>query len=174
MSDTETTIAPYWCTVQTQAHCERKAQRFLELFGFEVYLPRVWQGWRRFGRHIQVRAPYFPSYCFVRVILQWRSIHGCPGVTRVVRIGADAPVRVADTVIDALRKRERDGAIDLPANDRRRKVPRIGDRLRVVSGPFVSQSGLCTQVSRQQVGVLLLMFKAQRQVQLRRDAVELV
>jgi hypothetical protein len=29
------------------------------------------------------------------------------------------------------------------------------------------------QVSRQQVGVLLLMFKAQRQVQLRRDVVEL-
>jgi hypothetical protein len=29
-------------------------------------------------------------------------------------------------------------------------------------------------VSRQQVGVLLLMFKAQRQVRLRRDAVEFV
>jgi hypothetical protein len=29
-------------------------------------------------------------------------------------------------------------------------------------------------VSRQQVGVFLLMFKAQRQVRLRRDAVELV
>ena len=77
-------------------------------------------------------------------------------------------------VIDALRARERDGAIDLPANDKRRKVPRIGDQLRVVSGPFVGHSGLCTQVSRQQVGVLLLMFKAQRQVRLRRDAAELV
>jgi hypothetical protein len=29
-------------------------------------------------------------------------------------------------------------------------------------------------VSRQQVGVLLLMFKAQRQVRLHRDAVELI
>jgi hypothetical protein len=75
-------------------------------------------------------------------------------------------------VIDALRDRERDAAIDLPANDKRRKVPRIGDR--IVFGPFVGQSGLCTQVSRQQVGVLPLMFKAQRQVRLRRDAVELV
>jgi hypothetical protein len=51
-------------------------------------------------------------------------------------------------------------------------VPRIGD-LRVVSGPFVGHSGLCTQVSRQQVAVLLLMFKVQRQVRLHRDAVEL-
>jgi transcription antitermination factor NusG len=57
---------------------------------------------------------------------------------------------------------------------RGRKNPRIGDRLRIVSGPFVGHSGLCTQVSRQQVGVLLLMFKAQRQVRLKRDAVELV
>jgi transcription antitermination factor NusG len=81
---------------------------------------------------------------------------------------------VPDELIDVLRARERDGAIDLPANDKRRKVPRIGDRLRVVSGPFVGQSGLCTQVSRQQVAVLLLMFKAQRHVRLGRDTVELV
>jgi hypothetical protein len=38
----------------------------------------------------------------------------------------------------------------------------------------VGHSGLCTQVSRQQIGVLLLMFKAQRQVRLGCDAVELV
>jgi transcription antitermination factor NusG len=47
------------------------------------------------------------------------------------------------------------------------------DRVQVVSGPFVGHSGLCTQVSRQQVGVLLLIFKARRRVWLRRDAVEL-
>jgi hypothetical protein len=41
-----------------------------------------------------------------------------------------------------------------------------------VSGPFVGHSGLCTQVSRQQIGVLLLMFKAQRQMRLPRTAVE--
>ncbi len=73
-----------------------------------------------------------------------------------------------------LRKRERDGAIDLPNEKRGRKNPRIGDRAQIVSGPFIGQSGLCTQMSRQQVGVLLLMFKAQRQVRLRRDAIKLV
>jgi transcription antitermination factor NusG len=49
----------------------------------------------------------------------------------------------------------------------------VGSRVQVVSGPFVGHSGMCTQVSRQQVGVLMLMFKAQRQVRLRRDAIEL-
>jgi len=143
---------PYWATVQCQPHRERVAERFLPQFSFEVYLPR---------------------YCFVHVMLQWRGAHLCPGVARVVRIGADEPVHVSDKVIEALRARERDGAIDLPNEKRGRKNPRVGDRVRIVSGPFVGHSGLCTQVSRQQIGVLLLMFKAQRQVQLHRDAVEL-
>jgi transcription antitermination factor NusG len=95
-------------------------------------------------------------------------------VIRLVRIGGDEPVHVPDEVIDALRARERDGAIDLPNEKRGRKNPRIGDRVKIVCGPFVGQSGLCTQVSRQLIGVLLLMFKAQRQVRLRRDAVELI
>jgi transcription antitermination factor NusG len=80
---------------------------------------------------------------------------------------------VPDEVIDALRNRERVSAIDLPNEKRGRKNPRIGDRVQIVSCPFVGHSGLCTQLSRQQIGVLLLMFKAQRQVRLRRDAAEL-
>jgi transcription antitermination factor NusG len=45
--------------------------------------------------------------------------------------------------------------------------------VKVVSGPFIGHSGVCTNISRGQVGVLLLMFKAQRQVKLHRDAVAL-
>ena len=46
--------------------------------------------------------------------------------------------------------------------------------MRIVPGPFTGLSGLCTQVSAKQIGVLVLMFKAHRQVRLNRDAVELV
>jgi hypothetical protein len=46
--------------------------------------------------------------------------------------------------------------------------------VQITYGPFVGHSGLCTLISRQQVSVLLLMFKVQRQVRLRRDVVELV
>ena len=53
------------------------------------------------------------------------------------------------------------------------RAPRIGDRVQIVFGPFAGHSGVCTKVSRQQVGVLL-MIKAQRQVRLSRDAVELI
>jgi transcription antitermination factor NusG len=164
----------YWAATQLQAHRERVAEHFLQQFGFEVYLPRVRRHRIRWRRRIEYFTPYFPGYGFTRIKLQWHGVRECPGVIRLVRIGGDEPVHVPDEVIDALRKRERDGAIDLPYEKHRRKNPRIGDCVQVVSGPFAGQSGLCTQVSRQQIGVLLLMFKAQRQVRLRRDAVELV
>jgi transcription antitermination factor NusG len=95
--------------------------------------------------------------------------HDSPG-----QDGDDEAVHVPNEVIDATRGRKGGGAIDLPNEKRGRRNPRIGDRVQIISGPFVSHSGLCTQILRHQVGVLLLVFKAQRQVRLRRDAVELV
>jgi hypothetical protein len=62
---------------------------------------------------------------------------------------------VPDEVIDAIRVLERDGAIDLPNEKRGRKVPRIGERAQIVSGPFTGHCASCTQMSRQQFGVLL-------------------
>jgi transcription antitermination factor NusG len=164
----------YWAATQLQPRRERVAEHFLRLFGFEVYLPRVRRYQIRWHRRIEMLTPLFPAYCFTRIEMQWHGMKQCPGVIHPVRIGDDEPVHVPDAVIDALRARERDGAIDLPNARRGWKNPRIGDRVQIVSGPFVGHSGLCTQVSCQQIGVLLLMFKAQRQVRLRRDAVELV
>jgi hypothetical protein len=69
-------------------------------------------------------------------------------------------VHVPDDVLDALRKRAHVSAID-PPNEKARKVPRIGDRVQTVCGPFAGHAGFCTQVSRQQIAVLLLMLKAQ-------------
>lgn len=49
--------------------------------------------------------------------------------------GDDVPVHVPDEVIAAIRKRERNGAIDL-----RPRVPRISDRVRIVFGLFPGHS----------------------------------
>ena len=96
----------------------------------------------------------------------------CPGVIRLVRArGHDEPAHVPDKVIDALRARERNGAIDLPNPGRR--TLRIGDRVRISLGVFAGRSGLCVQASNRYVSVILLMLGAQRQVKLSRDAVEL-
>jgi hypothetical protein len=75
----------------------------------------------------------------------------------------------AGRVIAAIRRRERNGAIDLP----RSRGLKTGDRVRIVSGLFApGRSGLCAGVSREHIAVLLYMLGAQRQVRLRDDAVE--
>jgi hypothetical protein len=51
------------------------------------------------------------------------------------------PAPAPDKVIDALRARECDGAIDLPEEKRRRKNPGIGDRVQIVSSPSVGHPG---------------------------------
>jgi hypothetical protein len=44
-------------------------------------------------------------------------------------------VHVPDEVVDALRARERDGAIDLPNEKRGRKNSTVGDRVQITYGP---------------------------------------
>jgi hypothetical protein len=144
----------YWAVTQLQPHRERVAEHFLGQFGFEVHLPRVPPYLVRWPRRIEYQTPYSPGYCFTRIELQWHSVRECSGVIRLVKIGSDEPVHVP-------------GAIDLPNEKRGWKNPRVGDRVQIIS---VGHSGLCTQVSRQQIGVLLLMFKAQRQARLRRES----
>jgi transcription antitermination factor NusG len=75
---------------------------------------------------------------------------------------------VPDEVIAAIRRRERNGAIDLP----KKRGLKTGDRVRIVSGLFAGRSALCAGVSREHIAVLLYMLRAQRQVRLRDDAVE--
>lgn len=161
----------YWAATQLEAHRERKAQHFLEQFGFEVYLPRVRRFQTRWHRRIEMLTPLFPGYCFTRVELQWHTARQCPGVIRVVRGGSDEPARIPDKVITAIRSRERNGAIDLPKRGPR--SPRTGDRVRVALGPFIGQTGVVASASRGQVTVLLFVLASQRQVRLRKDMVEI-
>jgi transcription antitermination factor NusG len=170
MSDAN--AAPYWATVQCQPHRERVAEHFLRMFGFEVYLPRIRRQQIRYRRPVEFLVPLFPSYCFARIELQWHDIKQAPGVIRVVRAGSDEPARIPDQIIAAIRSRERDGALDPPASKSKRAL-RIGDRVQVVTGPFAGRFGVCAQVARQDVVVLLFVFGAQRQLRLKYGAIEI-
>ena len=80
--------------------------------------------------------PLFPRYAFVWIELQWHAARWCPGVIRLVLDG-DKPAKVPDTVINDLKKRERNGLIELPPPPGRHR----GDRVRIVRGAFAGQLG---------------------------------
>src|SRR6516225_7579580 len=123
----------YWAVARTRGMCEGVVQRRLERQGFDVWYPRVEEVRRYRDKLIKVPAPLFRCYVFVRVELQWHDIRRTDGVTQVVFKG-DAPARLDDAIVDALKARTGpDGLIHLPKP--RRPSLRRGDRVRIRGGP---------------------------------------
>ena len=79
------------------------------------------------------------------------------------------PARVADQIIDDLRKRERNGLIELP----KRPGPKPGDQVRILQDPFAGQLGLYVGMrAHERVLVLLALLGGQQRVELPRGDIE--
>ena len=127
----------FWCAARLMSRREALATHCSGLAGFDVYLPRLRERRISRGRKIEVRAPLFPGYAFVLIVLQWHQARWCPGVFNLIMAG-DGPARVPDSVISEIQSRERDGLIELP------KAPGLkhGDAVRVTHGPLQGLRGL--------------------------------
>jgi transcriptional antiterminator RfaH len=164
----------YWAVARTRGMHEELVQRRLERQGFEVWYPRIEEVQpRRGGKLIKVIAPLFRCYVFVRVELQWHDIRRTDGVTQVVFKG-DAPARLDDAIVDALKARTGpDGLIHLPKP--RRPSLRRGDRVRIRGGPLAGRHGIFEGMrSQERVAVLLGMLGAPQRVELPAHHVEAV
>jgi transcriptional antiterminator RfaH len=142
----------YWACLQLQANREQLALHMLqEVEGFTVYAPRLRQRRRRNGRWIETTPLLFVTYVFIAIEREFYRARWCPGVIRLVMDGLQ-PARVPDLVISDLRRRERNGAIELP------KPPglRTGDRVKILRGPFQGRFGLYADMKpRERVDILL-------------------
>jgi transcriptional antiterminator RfaH len=154
---------------RTEPQREKTAQRFLELAGFSVYLPRIRERYAKGGRRIERLGPLFPSYAFVAFRDgRWWDVRWCVGVAAVIMSGGE-PAVVSDAVIAEIRGRERDGLVVLP----RRDGFKVGDRVRVVAGPLQGQLGLFDGMRpHERVRVLLALFGGIQRVELARGALE--
>ena len=141
----------YWACAQLESNRERLALHCLELGGYSTYLPRIRERRRVNGRQVTVTPPLFPGYAFVLIELQWHAARWCPGVLRLVLDGAQ-PAKVPDKVIADLRRRERNGLIELPPPPDFQR----GDHVRITRGVFCGQRGLYAgQRPHERVAVLL-------------------
>jgi transcription antitermination factor NusG len=80
----------------------------------------------------KVFAPLFPGYIFVILNLsrdRWRSVNSTTGVASLV-MGVDKPMAVPSGVVEGLITRESYGTIRLDSD------LKVGDRVRILSGPF--------------------------------------
>ena len=122
---------PYWACAHLEPQRERLALHCLSLAGYSTYLPRLRERRATRGRKVEVSTPLFPGYCFVTIELQWHAVRWSVGVLGLILAG-DQPARVADSIIDEIRAREVNGAVDLGERPRFRR----GDSVRILQGPF--------------------------------------
>ena len=157
-----------WIVARTEPQRERTARRFLELRGFSVYLPYVRERHAKGGRRLERLRPLFPSYAFVLLRDgRWWDARWCVGVAAVIMSG-DGPAQLSDRIVDGIRDRERNGAVELPRQERLR----LGDRVRVTAGAMCGLEGLVAGMrAHERVAVLL---QALGRIELPRDAVEVV
>jgi transcriptional antiterminator RfaH len=137
-----------WFVVHSQPYREAGACLHLQNQGFRTFLPRRLKT-RRHARKLEtVLAPFFPRYVFVVLDLsrdRWRSVNGTFGVSRLVMEG-DRPRPVPRGIVEALTESCDDRDVLHFDGDSRL---RVGDRLRVLAGPFAEQVGLLERLDDQ-------------------------
>jgi len=160
-------MAPFWAVVQLQPRREAFALSMLARADFTVYAPRL-REWRTVrGRQRQHELALFPGYAFLLVRLQWHAARWCPGVVRLVMDGLH-PAKVPDAVIEEIRIREHNGAIEIP-----RRQLKAGDRVKILSGPFNGQLAIYAGMSGlDRVAVLLQILGGMVRVTVAREQVE--
>jgi transcriptional antiterminator RfaH len=158
----------FWTCARVEPKREAVAQHFLQLRGFESYVPRVRERSLRGDRRVEKLEPLFPSYAFIAIQDgRWWDARWCIGVSAVIMNGG-GPAHVADRIIDEIRMREVRGAVELPTRPLRR-----GDAVRILAGPFRDQLGLYAGMRpRERVEVLLSLLGGQQKVTLPAGDVE--
>lgn len=158
-----------WFVARVLPHQENRAQFNLHRLGFRSFVPRLRRTVRHARRLRDGLQPLFPGYIFVIIDLskhRWRSINGTFGVASLI-MGADQPKPAPPGVVEALvASCEGHGVVRLGDG------LEIGQKLRVVSGPFAET--LCRLAhldDRGRVRVLLEIMGMEVAAQLDRSAI---
>jgi transcriptional antiterminator RfaH len=159
----------YWTAAQLEPNRERIALHLLARENFTVYAPRLRERCIVRGRREERETPLFPGYLFIWIELQWHRARWCPGIRKLVMDGIQ-PAKVSDAVIEEIRGRERNGAIELP---KRRLKP--GDPVRLLAGPFRGHLAIYAGMSGlERVTVLLQILGGQQRATLAQQDVEAI
>ena len=131
-------LIPAWYVLHTRSRFENKVNEGLERKSKEVFLPKILVRSKRRDRKVMIRVPLFPGYVFVKTDLDpgdQLDIVRTAGIVRFIG-NRSGPLPVPDEAIDALKVMVSTG-LDITTGTRLKK----GDRVIVVSGPFIGITG---------------------------------
>ncbi|TCP58759.1 transcriptional antiterminator RfaH [Rhodovulum bhavnagarense] len=124
-----------WHLLMCRPNQNHIAERSLTRLGFDVFMPRheVERRWR--GRVRTEIRPVFAGYLFLATTPDWPNWHkarSAPGVCRLIGTAQAGPACVPPQIIAGLMSRCDDDGLLRPAID----ALSVGDKVRVISGPF--------------------------------------
>lgn len=193
---------PTWHCVQTWPKAEFTALTELHRLKHRAYCPlmlRQTMPKRRGIRFLDVIEPMFSGYLFLlfdRDADPWRQAYQARGVARILTGANGRPLNVPDAALHYLwsNGREADGVFDARTKEERRNTAaqaerrakkraepevlfpsaEVGQRVKVLSGPFDGFEGICTMSADNRIRLLMLVLGANREVEFTRHEVELV
>ena len=154
-----------WYVCQTKPRQEALAVNKLEEQGYQVYLPMlsVWE--RKKGAWLRTEQVMFPRYSFVCCGREGQSlapIRSTPGVTGLVRFGAEPATLDAESLekISQIAEQHAIGLLAEPAPFR------VGASVKVADGPLKGLDGIVSEVAAERVIVLLRLLGREKNVAL--------
>lgn len=156
-----------WYAVRTLPWREVRACAQLENQNFRTFLPQSIKTVRHARKFSTRRAAFFPQYLFAALDVsrdRWRSINGTIGVSGLVMQG-DLPHPVPQGVVETLLDMtDTKGVLQFS------RQLQVGDRVRVIAGPFAERFAVCARLAgADRVRVLLDIMGGQIPVDVRRD-----
>lgn len=152
-----------WFVVHTKPRQEALALEHLERQEFEVWLPRASVTRRLRGQWVERVEPLFPRYLFLHAdvdvtdISPVRSTRGCSTLVRM----AGQPAAVPDAVVEWLMATaEADSGLHRIGRSMRARLE-VGEKVRVVEGPFEGAEGMLEAVRGEERAVVLLKVLAE-------------
>ena len=164
-------VVPAWYVIHARSKHEAKVESALRQRGVEIFLPRITVRSRRQDRRLFLQVPLFPSYLFVRTVLEpcaYYEIIRLPGVVRLLGIHG-RPGTVPSEQVDSIKA--------IVASDR----PYYpwdylgqGRQVRIMEGPLTGTIGIILRrrEKKQRLVVAVELFQRSVAVELEEEAVE--
>lgn len=131
-----------WYAVHTKSRHEDKAYTLLGQKSIETFLPKMEVWSKRKDRRKRIKIPMFAGYLFVAIddLTNERKLDVLKthGVVRILgKPNSHVPIPVPDAQIEAIKR-----LIDSNVEIQTCLYPRVGERARIVDGPFKDIEGV--------------------------------
>lgn len=160
-----------WFVAQLRPQGLARALAHLDNQGFRTFAPELYATTVRAGVSRQTRKPLFPGYLFVSfdpTTPGWGAINNTRGIARVILSDPYKPLPLPSALIAGLQARCDESGLLLPPADLE-----VGDRIRVLSGPFADLiTTIETLPDQQRIGMLIDLMGRKVRMSVSRDLVE--